>query len=221
MLLDHVTSKWGVLLLVSLAEGPMRWSELRRRAEGISEKMLAQTLKTLERDGLVHRDAQPVIPPRVDYSLTPLGEELVALMLPLFAWVAEHADEIVGDPGLTQGQAHLATSHVDVVVLLEERLQLLVAGLPATLRHLDQGFEVGLARGAGGEQDQHRRGFAGLVAEAVQPALRHVDEVAGRPSTQFVPSKSCTTPESTKNDSVNVRWKWAPGPPGFGPMSQR
>ena len=96
VLLDHVTSKWGVLLLVSLAEGPMRWSELRRRAEGISEKMLAQTLKTLERDGLVHRDAQPVIPPRVDYSLTPLGDELVTLMLPLFAWVAEHADEIVG-----------------------------------------------------------------------------------------------------------------------------
>jgi DNA-binding HxlR family transcriptional regulator len=57
--LDHVTSKWGVLILVALSEGPQRWSELRRRAEGISEKMLAQTLKTLEADGLVHRDAQP------------------------------------------------------------------------------------------------------------------------------------------------------------------
>ena len=71
--LDHVTSKWGVLILLALSEGEQRWSDLRRRAEGISEKMLAQTLKTLERDGLVRRDAQPVIPPRVDYSLTDRG----------------------------------------------------------------------------------------------------------------------------------------------------
>jgi DNA-binding HxlR family transcriptional regulator len=96
--LDHVTSKWGVLILVALSEGPQRWSELRRRAEGISEKMLAQTLKTLEADGLVHRDAQPVIPPRVDYSLTRRGEELSDLLLPLVAWVAEHAEAIVNRP---------------------------------------------------------------------------------------------------------------------------
>ncbi|MDP9694050.1 UNVERIFIED_ORG: DNA-binding HxlR family transcriptional regulator [Arthrobacter globiformis] len=93
--LDHVTSKWGVLLLVALSEGPQRWSELRRRAEGISEKMLAQTLKTLEADGFVRRDAQPIIPPRVDYSLTARGDELAALLLPLVAWVAEHAEAIV------------------------------------------------------------------------------------------------------------------------------
>src|SRR6476620_2211555 len=96
--LDHVTSKWGVLILVALSEGPQRWSELRRRAEGISEKMLAQTLKTLEADGFVRRDAQPIIPPRVDYSLTGSGEELAALMLPLVAWVAEHAEAIVNRP---------------------------------------------------------------------------------------------------------------------------
>ena len=96
--LDHVTSKWGVLLLVALSEGPQRWSELRRRAQGISEKMLAQTLKTLEADGFVRRHAQPVIPPRVDYSLTGRGEELAALMLPLVAWVAEHAEAIVNRP---------------------------------------------------------------------------------------------------------------------------
>lgn len=95
VLLDHITSKWGLLLIVALAEGPQRWSELRRRAEGISEKMLAQTLKTLEADGLVHRDAHPVIPPRVDYSLTQRGEELAALMLPLLSWVAVHADEVI------------------------------------------------------------------------------------------------------------------------------
>jgi len=97
VVLDHVTSKWGVLVLVALADGPQRWSELRRRAEGVSEKMLAQTLRTLEADGLVHREAQPVIPPRVDYSLTDRGAELVALLLPLFGWVVANADEIVGE----------------------------------------------------------------------------------------------------------------------------
>jgi DNA-binding HxlR family transcriptional regulator len=96
--LDHVTSKWGVLILVALSGGPQRWSELRRRAEGISEKMLAQTLKTLEADGFVRRDAQPIIPPRVDYSLTRRGEELSDLLLPLVAWVAEHAEAIVNRP---------------------------------------------------------------------------------------------------------------------------
>ncbi|MBT2522229.1 helix-turn-helix domain-containing protein [Arthrobacter sp. ISL-28] len=96
IVLDHVTSKWGVLILMALAEGPQRWSELRRRAEGISEKMLAQTLKTLEGDGFLRRDAQPVIPPRVDYSLSDRGQELAALMLPLVAWIAGHATEIIG-----------------------------------------------------------------------------------------------------------------------------
>lgn len=96
IVLDHVTSKWGVLILVALSEGPQRWSELRRRAEGISEKMLAQTLKTLEADGFVRREAQPIIPPRVDYSLTVIGQELAALLLPLVSWIAGHADTIVG-----------------------------------------------------------------------------------------------------------------------------
>ena len=96
--LDHVTSKWGVLLLVFLSDSSMRWGELRRAVEGISEKMLAQTLKTLEADGFVRRDAQPIIPPRVDYSLTGRGDELAALLLPLVAWVAEHAEAIVNRP---------------------------------------------------------------------------------------------------------------------------
>lgn len=95
VVLDHVTSKWGVLILVSLTDGPQRWSDLRRRAQGVSEKMLAQTLRTLERDGFVHRDAQPVIPPRVDYSLTDRGEELAALLVPLLSWVAAHAEEVL------------------------------------------------------------------------------------------------------------------------------
>lgn len=95
--LDHVTSKWGVLILVALADGPHRWSELRRRAEGISEKMLAQTLKTLDGDGFIHREVQAVVPPRVDYSLTTRGGELAALMIPLVGWVARHAEEILAD----------------------------------------------------------------------------------------------------------------------------
>lgn len=97
--LDHVSSKWGVLILVALWNGPQRWSELRRRAEGISEKMLAQTLKTLEGDGFLRRDAQPVIPPRVVYSLTDRGRGLVGVLLPLVTWIADHAGEIVDGQG--------------------------------------------------------------------------------------------------------------------------
>ncbi|SMH49623.1 transcriptional regulator, HxlR family [Rathayibacter oskolensis] len=84
----HVTSKWGVLVLAALAERSLRWGELRRRIGGISEKMLAQTLRTLEDDGFVHREAQTSIPPRVDYRLTPLGAELAERLLPVVEWVA-------------------------------------------------------------------------------------------------------------------------------------
>jgi DNA-binding HxlR family transcriptional regulator len=75
VILEHVTSRWGVLVLVALLDRSYRFSELRRYVGGVSEKMLAQTLQALERDGFVHREAQPTIPPRVDYSLTPLGRE--------------------------------------------------------------------------------------------------------------------------------------------------
>ena len=97
VVLDHVTSKWGVLVIVALAETSLRWGELRRGIEGISEKMLAQTLRTLEADGLVHRDAQPTIPPRVDYSLTGRGQELAGHLLPLVRWVGANAGDIVGN----------------------------------------------------------------------------------------------------------------------------
>ena len=95
-MLDHVTSKWGVLLLVALSERTMRWGELRRIVEGISEKMLAQTLRTLEADGIVHREVTGSVPPRVDYSLTPRGSELVDRLLPLMEWIVRNADDIVG-----------------------------------------------------------------------------------------------------------------------------
>lgn len=98
VVLDHVSSKWGTLVLLALAEGDqLRWSELRRRAEGVSEKMLAQTLRQLEADGLVHREARPVVPPHVEYSLTDRGAGLADRMVPLMAWIADHAPAIVSD----------------------------------------------------------------------------------------------------------------------------
>lgn len=102
VVLEHVTSKWGLLLLLALSEGEQRWSALRRRADGISEKMLAQTLKTLERDGLVNRNAQPTIPVRVDYSLTTRGRELSALLVPLAAWATQNADDIINGQSTTE-----------------------------------------------------------------------------------------------------------------------
>jgi DNA-binding HxlR family transcriptional regulator len=96
--LEHVTSKWGALILVVLAEGrPVRWSELRRRAEGVSEKMLAQTLRTLAEDGLVHREARPVVPPYVEYSLTDRGRELADLFVPVMSWIVDNAEAITRD----------------------------------------------------------------------------------------------------------------------------
>ncbi|MEW2162970.1 helix-turn-helix domain-containing protein [Streptomyces sp. NPDC007084] len=90
LVLEHVTSRWGVLVLIELLERPYRFSELRRAVgwvgRPVSEKMLTQTLQTLERDGLVHRDAKPVIPPRVDYSLTELGREAAEQVRSLARW---------------------------------------------------------------------------------------------------------------------------------------
>jgi DNA-binding HxlR family transcriptional regulator len=95
VVLDHVMSKWGVLVLLQLTDGTARWGQLRRDVEGISEKMLAQTLRTLEGDGLVLRTAHPEVPPRVEYALTDLGRDLMQRMLPLMDWIAVHAAGIV------------------------------------------------------------------------------------------------------------------------------
>src|SRR5918997_127911 len=74
-IMEHVTSRWGVMVLQRLSDGESwRFSDLRRNLEIVSEKMLTQTLRTLERDGFVHREVKPVIPPHVEYSLTPLGK---------------------------------------------------------------------------------------------------------------------------------------------------
>ncbi|MEO6533606.1 MAG: helix-turn-helix domain-containing protein [Pseudolysinimonas sp.] len=93
--LDHVTSKWGVLVLVALSQGTHRWAELRRTVQGVSEKMLASTLRTLQRDGFITRTSYPEVPPRVEYSLTERGHALAERMLPLMDWIADNADEIL------------------------------------------------------------------------------------------------------------------------------
>ncbi|MEU4484034.1 helix-turn-helix domain-containing protein [Streptomyces purpurascens] len=99
LVLEHVTSRWGVLVLIELLDRPYRFSELRRAisrysGRGVSEKMLTQTLQTLERDGLVDRDAKPVIPPRVDYSLTDLGREAAEQVKALAQWTQQRMDDV-------------------------------------------------------------------------------------------------------------------------------
>lgn len=85
--LDHVTSRWGVLVLIALFEEMHRFSALRRKVGGVSEKMLAQTLATLERDGFVSRTAYAEVPPRVEYRLTPLGREVAERVEGLVRWI--------------------------------------------------------------------------------------------------------------------------------------
>ncbi|MBV1851725.1 winged helix-turn-helix transcriptional regulator [Catellatospora tritici] len=94
LVLEHLTSRWGVLVLIELLEGPRRFGELRRAVGRVSEKMLTQTLQTLERDGMVHRDAKPVIPPRVDYSLTELGHEAATQVRALGRWTQARMDDV-------------------------------------------------------------------------------------------------------------------------------
>jgi DNA-binding HxlR family transcriptional regulator len=93
--LEHVTGRWGGLTLGALYEGSLRFNELRRRVDGVSEKMLSQTLHALERDGLVHREAQPTNPPRVDYQLTPLGREVAERLLSLIHCVEGRMDDVL------------------------------------------------------------------------------------------------------------------------------
>ncbi|ATL30773.1 winged helix-turn-helix transcriptional regulator [Streptomyces formicae] len=93
--LEHVTGRWGALTLGALHDGTFRFNELRRRVDGVSEKMLSQTLHALERDGLVLRDAQPTNPPRVDYRLTPLGREIAERLLTLIRFVEGRQDDVL------------------------------------------------------------------------------------------------------------------------------
>ncbi len=95
-ILRHLTSRWGVLVLISLLEGTRRFSDLRRRISGVSERMLAETLQALESDGMVLRVAHKVVPPHVDYSLTPLGREAALKVRALADWIEINLPRIVG-----------------------------------------------------------------------------------------------------------------------------
>jgi len=94
VVLDHVTSKWAVLVLVALRPGPLRFSALRRRIGGVSEKMLAQTLRTLEGDGFVARAVAPTTPPQVSYRLTTLGVELTEHLSGLLDFLNDRVGDI-------------------------------------------------------------------------------------------------------------------------------
>lgn len=94
-ILSHVTSRWGVLVLIALSDGTQRFSELRRKINGVSEKMLAQTLQTLETDGFVDRISYPVVPPHVEYNLTPLGVEVQTQLTGLTDWVETNLHRIM------------------------------------------------------------------------------------------------------------------------------
>jgi DNA-binding HxlR family transcriptional regulator len=86
-ILKHVCSRWGVLILIALRGGTHRFSELRNKMGGVSEKMLAQSLRSLTEDGFVLRVSYPVVPPFVEYSLTPLGEEVAERVASLAEWI--------------------------------------------------------------------------------------------------------------------------------------
>jgi len=94
-ILKHVTSRWGTLVLVALMEGTHRFSELRRKIGGVSEKMLAQTLVQLEQDGFIDRVSHPVVPPHVEYSLTPLGEDIGKQVESLTDWIEVNLPKIM------------------------------------------------------------------------------------------------------------------------------
>ncbi|GLW06807.1 transcriptional regulator [Microtetraspora sp. NBRC 13810] len=92
--LDRIGDKWVGLVLKELAGGPRRYGDLARAIVGASQKMLTQTLRHLERDGLVSRAVTPAVPARVDYALTPLGETLLPVLGALTEWAEEHIGEI-------------------------------------------------------------------------------------------------------------------------------
>lgn len=95
--LKHLTSQWGVLVMLALQNGTLRFSALRRRVGGVSERMLAQTLQVLEGDGLVRRVAHPVVPPHVEYSLTKLGVEAAVRVAALTGWIEANLDQILAE----------------------------------------------------------------------------------------------------------------------------
>lgn len=92
--LELVSEKWTVMVVYALRSGKKRLSELQREIEGVSQKMLIHNLRKLERHGLVERTVYPVVPPKVEYALTPLGETLIDPLLGICDWTAQHYEEM-------------------------------------------------------------------------------------------------------------------------------
>ncbi len=92
--LDRIADKWTALIIRVLSDGTKRHNELRREIDGVSQKMLTQTLRSLENDGLVARKVYPVVPPRVEYSLTPLGRSLIEPLEAICLWAEKHLSEL-------------------------------------------------------------------------------------------------------------------------------
>jgi DNA-binding HxlR family transcriptional regulator len=109
-ILSHVSSRWGVLILIALRGGTHRFSELRRKMGGVSEKMLAQSLKALAEDGFVLRVSYPVVPPFVEYSLTPMGMEVAERVAALVDWIETNL------PRVMETRKQLAAQQDDTVV---------------------------------------------------------------------------------------------------------
>ena len=93
-ILEHVANKWTVLIVYALTQGKKRYSELKQQIVGVSPKMLIQNLRSLERYGLIEREVYPTVPPRVEYSLTPLGVSLVEPLAILGEWAYQHISEV-------------------------------------------------------------------------------------------------------------------------------
>ena len=92
--LELIANKWTALIIYVLAEGTRRYSELLREIGGVSQKMLTQTLRSLERDGLIARKVYPVVPPKVEYSLTPLGRTLIEPLRAICKWSEQHLHKL-------------------------------------------------------------------------------------------------------------------------------
>lgn len=110
-LLDRISDKWVSLLLNALADGPQRYSDLSRTIAGVSQKMLTQTLRTLERDGLVSRTVTPSVPVRVDYELTPLGVSLLPVMRAIKDWAESHIEEVAASQETYDAQVNAQERH--------------------------------------------------------------------------------------------------------------
>ena len=104
--LDRIADKWTALIIHVLSNGTKRHSELQREIAGVSQKMLTQTLRSLENDGIVSRKVYPVVPPKVEYSLTPLGRSLIEPLQAICRWAEKHLPELEAARARAQKTRH-------------------------------------------------------------------------------------------------------------------